>query len=290
MNARGYGAQSMVDPLRRVAVRSPSRAYGTADPTRWHYRGQPDLAAACSEHAELMALLEAEGAELIWHEADLPELADAMYVHDPVLVCDAGTIVLSMGKALRRGEEMPLAQTLEAAGVPIHYRLHGEARAEGGDLLWVDRHTLAVGQGFRTNHAALEQLTEALAPLGVSCVPVPLPVYTGADACLHLMSLISMIDEDLAVAYPALLPVPFWRWLAERGIEVVAVPEDEFPTQGPNVLALAPRRCVLLEDNLETAARLRAAGCAVLTYRGAEISHKGEGGATCLTRPVLRRR
>ena len=290
MKARGYGAQSMVDPLRRVAVRSPSRAYGTADPTRWHYHGQPDLAAACSEHAELMALLEAEGAELIWHEADLPELADAMYVHDPVLVCDAGTIVLSMGKALRRGEEMPLAQTLEAAGVPIHYRLHGEARAEGGDLLWVDRHTLAVGQGFRTNHAALEQLTEALAPLGVSCVPVPLPVYTGADACLHLMSLISMIDEDLAVAYPALLPVPFWRWLAERGIEVVAVPEDEFPTQGPNVLALAPRRCVLLEDNLETAARLRAAGCEVLTYRGAEISHKGEGGATCLTRPVLRRR
>jgi dimethylargininase len=290
MNSREYGAQSMVDPLRRVAVRAPSSAYGDADPTTWNYHGQPELEAARQEHAELVALLEAEGAEMIWHDADLPELADAMYVHDPVLVCDAGTIVLSMGKALRRGEEMPLARTLEEAGVPIHYQLHGDARAEGGDLLWVDQHTLAVGQGFRTNQAALEQLTEALAPLDVSCVPVPLPVYSGAAACLHLMSLISMLDDDLAVAYPALLPVPFWQWLAERGIEVVTVPEAEFASQGPNVLALAPRRCVLLEDNVETAARLQAAGCEVLTDRGAEISHKGEGGATCLTRPVLRSR
>jgi len=280
----------MVDPLRRVAVRAPTRAYAAADPIAWHYHGKPDLVAARREHAQLMALLEAEGAELIWHETDLPELADAMYVHDPVLVCDAGTIVLSMGKALRRGEEIPLAQTLEAAGVPVHYRLHGDARAEGGDLLWVDRRTLAVGQGFRTNVAALEQLTEALAPLGVRCVPVPLPVHTGEAACLHLMSLISMIDEDLAVAYPALLPVPFWQWLMARDIEVVEVPQAEFSTQGANVLALAPRRCVLLEDNVETAARLRDAGCEVLTYRGAEISHKGEGGATCLTRPVLRQR
>ena len=288
MNSREYGAQSMVEHLRRVAVRAPSKAYGAADPATWNYHGQPELGAARQEHAELVALLEAEGAEMVWHDADLPELADAMYVHDPVLVCDAGTIVLSMGKALRRGEEMPLARTLEAAGVPIHYQLHGDARAEGGDLLWIDQHTLAVGQGFRTNLVALEQLTEALAPLDVNCVPVPLPVFSGAAACLHLMSLISMLDHDLAVAYPALLPVPFWQLLAERGIEVVPVPETEFASQGPNVLALAPRRCVLLEDNVETAARLQAADCEVLTYRGAEISHKGEGGATCLTRPILR--
>lgn len=288
MNAGGYGAQTMVDPLRRVVVRAPSPAYGSADPAVWHYHGEPDMEAATREHVELAALLEAEGAELIWHDTPLPGLADAMYVHDPVLVCDAGTIVLSMGKVLRQGEEMPLAHTLETAGVPIHYRLHGEARAEGGDLLWIDRRTLAVGQGFRTNRVALEQLTEALTPLGVRCVSVDLPVHTGASACLHLMSLISMIDTDLAVAYPALLPVPFWHWLGERGIEVVTVPETEFASQGPNVLATAPRRCVLLEENVETAALLRAAGCEVMTYLGAEISHKGEGGATCLTRPVFR--
>jgi N-dimethylarginine dimethylaminohydrolase len=280
----------MVEPLRRVVVRAPSTAFGAADPAAWNYHGTPDLDLARGEHAELVTLLEREGAEITWHNVDLPAHADAMYVHDPVLVCDAGTIVLSMGKTLRRGEEEPLAHTLEAAGVPVHYRLHGAARAEGGDLLWIDRNTLAVGQGFRTNAAALEQLAEALVPVGAQCLPVALPVYSGAAACLHLMSLISMLDDDLAVAYPALLPVPFWQWLEARGIEIVEVPEAEFATQGPNVLALAPRRCVLLEDNVETAARLREAGCEVLTYRGDEISHKGEGGATCLTRPWWRAR
>jgi dimethylargininase len=208
VSSDSYGSQSMVAPLRRVAVRMPSAAFGAAIPADWHYHGKPDLEAARDEHAALIEMLEAEGAELIWHDADLPELADAMYVHDPVLVCDAGTIVLQMGKRLRRGEEEPLAATLESAGVPVHYRLHGVAQAEGGDLLWIDQQTLAVGQGFRTNAAALAQLDQALAPLGVTCIPVPLPVYSGADACLHLMSLISMIDDDLAVAYPALLPVP----------------------------------------------------------------------------------
>ncbi|NKB89048.1 MAG: amidinotransferase [Acidobacteria bacterium] len=278
----------MVAPLQRVAVREPNSDFADADLVAWNYHGRPDLEAARAEHAHLVDLIEASGAEVIRHEGPLPGLADSIYVHDPVLVCDAGTIVLQMGKELRRGEEEPLAATLEAVGVPIHYRLHGAATAEGGDLLWLDSRTLAVGQGFRTNSHALEQLREALAPLGVECVPVPLPVFTGSAACLHLMSLISMLDDDLAVAYPSLLPVPFWQLLQGRGIEVVEVPESEFASQGPNVLALSPRRCVALEDNTETAARLEAAGCEVLNYRGAEISHKGEGGATCLTRPVLR--
>ena len=288
MSDQAFGSQSMVAPLRRVAVRAPNVDFCAADLDVWHYHGRPEFEAALAEHAALVDILEGFGAEIIRHDADIPGLADSIYVHDPVIVCDAGTIVLQMGKSLRRGEEEPLASALEAAGVPVHYRMSGEARAEGGDLVWIDSRTLAVGQGFRTNHAALLQLREALEPLGVECVPVPLPVFTGQAACLHLMSLISMIDADLAVAYPALLPVPFWQWLSARGIEIVEVPEGEFPTQGPNVLALGPRECVALEDNTETNARLRAAGCKVHTYKGAEISHKGEGGATCLTRPILR--
>jgi N-dimethylarginine dimethylaminohydrolase len=287
---RQYGSQSMVAPLRRVAVRAPDVAFAEADPAAWHYRARPDLEAARAEHQALVAILEDAGAEIIRHDAALPGLADAIYVHDPVLVTAAGTLVLSMGKALRRGEEEALADTLAAAGVPVFGRLTGDARAEGGDLLWVDDRTLAVGQGFRTNEAAFVQLQELLAPLGVDCVAVPLPVYDGREACLHLMSIISMVDDDLAVAYEPLLPVPFWRWLRERGVELVTVPAEEFASQGPNVLAVAPRDCVLLEDNARTAELLAAAGCRVRTYRGAEISHKAEGGATCLTRPVWRSR
>jgi len=283
-----YGSQSMVDPLRRVCVRTPGEAFGEANPERWNYTSSPDLGRAVAEHARLVEILEAAGAEVIEHGTDLPDKADAIFVHDPVLVCDRGTIVLRMGKELRRGEEEPLAATLEAAGVPIHYRLSGDAVAEGGDLLWLDRRTLAVGQGFRTNPAGLAQLREALTPLGVECVPVELPYFQGAAACLHLMSMISMVADDLAVAYEPLLPVGFWRQLRERGIEIVPVPKEEFATQGPNVLALAPRSCLMLQNNTVTGARLEEAGCRVQTYRGDELSLKAEGGATCLTRPVWR--
>ena len=147
--------------------------------------------------------------------------------------------------------------------------------------------TLAVGQGYRTNAEGLRQLREALGP-AIAVVPVQLPYFTGPDACLHLMSLISRVADDLAVVYPPLMPVPFWELLRERGMRILEVPEPEFATLGSNVLALAPRHCVMLEGNPVTRARLEAAGCRVETYRGNEISLKAEGGPTCLTRPVLR--
>lgn len=288
--ARPYGSQSMVAPLRRVVVRAPDRGFGDADPQEWHYAAAIDLPRAQREHVALVEILEAAGAEVIRHDAPLTGKADAIFVHDPVLVCDQGTIVLRMGKRRRRGEEEPLAECLEGAGVPIFARLHGDAVAEGGDLLWVDATTLAVGQGFRTNEAGLQQLRDALSPTGVECVPVQLPYHCGEAACLHLMSFISMVDDDLAVAYEPLLPVPFWRLLKARGVDIVPVPEAELATQAPNVLALGPRRCVMLEGNPVTRRRLEAAGCEVVTYRGEELSLKAEGGATCLTRPVWRQR
>ncbi len=157
----------------------------------------------------------------------------------------------------------------------------------GGDCLWLDEQTLAVGLGFRTNAEGLAQLKEALGP-AIDIVPVELPYFTGPDACLHLMSFISMVDHDLAVVYPSLMPVPFWQLLTTRGITMVEVPAGEFATMGPNVLAPRAAHCVMLEGNPVTRARLEAAGCRVQTYRGAEISLKSEGGPTCLTRPVWR--
>jgi N-dimethylarginine dimethylaminohydrolase len=282
------GCQSMVEPLRRVLVKRPDEAFGSADPAVWHYTGRPDLAAAQREHDALVEILRGAGAEVVDHPEPQRERADALYVFDPVLLTDQGAVLLRMGKALRRGEEAALGRRLTALGIPIHAALDGAATAEGGDLLWLDRRTLAVGQGFRTNAEGLRQLGEALGPLGVAIVPVELPYWTGPEACLHLLSLISLVDRDLAVVYPPLLPVPFWLLLRDRGFRLVAVPEEEFPTQGPNVLALAPGRALMLEGNPVTRRRLEAAGCEVLTYRGREISAKAEGGPTCLTRPLWR--
>jgi len=285
---KSFGSQSMVDPLKRVVVRRPDEAFGNADADHWHYTAQPDLEGARAEHDAFVTTLRDSGCDVLFHEARLPDHADAIFTHDPVIVTDAGAIVLGMGKAQRRGEEAAIALTLEDLGVPILTTLGGDATAEGGDLLWLDHDTLAVGRGYRTNTEGLRQLTAALRPLGAKTIEVQLPHAEGPVSCLHLMSMISMLDHDLAVAYMPLLPVPFVELLNEHGIELVEVPEEEYRTLGPNVLALAPRRCLAIEGNPITRGRLEAAGCEVLTYRGNELSLKAEGGATCLTRPILR--
>ncbi len=284
---KNYGSQSMIAPLQTVLVKRPSPAFGNADPEKWHYTERPSLPEAQKEHDAFVNLLRGAGIEVVYHDVDLPDHADAIFVHDPSIVTNDGAIILQMGKELRRGEEAAHMTVYQKLGIPIHYQLHGAARAEGGDLLWLDEKTLAVGQGFRTNAAGLSQLREAL-PADVEIIPVPLPYYQGEAACLHLMSFISVVDVDVAVVYLPLMPVPFYQLLRARGFRLVKVPDEEFVTMGPNVLALSPGNCVMLENNPITQQRLAAAGCRVQTYRGSEISLKAEGGATCLTRPILR--
>jgi len=285
---RHYGAQSMFAPLRAVLVKRPDEAFAVDDPVAWHYAGRPDLVVAQQEHDALVALLRQGGAEVIYHDESQPGHADAIFTFDPAIVTDHGAIILSMGKSQRRGEEAAMARRLEELEVPLLYTLHDEARAEGGDLLWMDHDTLAVGLGFRTNAEGLRQLREALTGIGVNLIPVELPYYTGPDACLHLLSLISIVDYHTAVVYPSLLAVSFWQELQQRNFRLVEVPEEEFPTMGTNVLALAPGKCLMLEGNPITKRLLEEAGCEVMTYRGNEISLKAEGGPTCLTRPILR--
>ena len=242
-----YGGHSMFGPLKRVVVRRPTAAFAVDDIHAWNYVSRPDLEIAQKEHDYLVSLLEQDGVEVTYHDADLPEHADSIFVYDPVWVTDEGVIVLSLGKNLRRGEEEPLAACLESLGLPILGRLTGEARADGGDLLWL-----------------------------------------GPNACLHLLSMISVVDHDLVVVYPPLFPVPLWKLLAERGFRKVEVPDTEFMSMAPNVLATAPGRCVMIEGNPITQDRLEKAGCSVRVYRGEELSLKAEGGPTCLTRPVYR--
>jgi dimethylargininase len=288
MAETSYGSQSMIAPLRKVLVKRPDEAFAAVDPAEWHYTARPDLEIAQEEHDALVTVLRQAGAEVVYHDEPQPGRADAIFVYDPAIVTDEGAVILRMGKSLRRGEEETMARRLEELGVPVLYRLHGEAQAEGGDLLWLDHDTLAVGQGFRTNGAGLRQLREALTGLGITVIPVELPFFMGPEACLHLLSLISIVDHRLAAVYPPLLAVPFYQLLRARDFRLIEVPAEEFETMGPNILALAPGKCLMLAGNPITKRRLEAVGCEVLTYRGNELSLKAEGGPTCLTRPILR--
>lgn len=274
----------MTGELRRVLVRPPL----AEDLARWRdygWRAAPDHVAAVAEHEILCALLEEAGAEVVRSGHD-PGNPDAIYVYDPVLVGREGAVLLRPGKIGRRGEPDSIVASLEAAGVPVAGRLDEPALAEGGDTLWLDERTLLVGIGYRTNEAAVPAL-EAAFP-GVDVIAFDLPHWHGTGEVMHLMSFISPLDRDLALVYPRIAPVRLLHLLAERGIGVVEVPDEEFASQGANVLALGPRRALALDGNPESRARMEQAGVDVAVYRGDEISKKGDGGPTCLTRPLLR--
>jgi len=286
---RSYGAQGMVGRLRRVMVRRPDEAMAAADPARWHYTAPVDLDAARAAHDVLVSALRGWDVEVLLHDEPLLEHSDAVFVFDPALVTDAGTVLLSMGKDLRRGEEEAIGRSLERQGVPLLGRIEGDGRVEGGDTLWLDHDTLAVGRGFRTNAEGVRQLRALLDPIGVEVLDYDLPFFTGPEACLHLLSLISPVDVDLAVAHPPLMPTAFWQELRRRGLRLLEVPEEEFLlTQATNVLAVSPRRVIMLDENPATRRLLESEGCEVVTFPGAALSFKAEGGPTCLTRPVLR--
>jgi N-dimethylarginine dimethylaminohydrolase len=278
----------MVGRLRRVLVKRPDAGFAVEDYEKWHYSGPLDLDEAQREHDAFTEILRGEGAEVLYHPEPQPDRADSIFTYDPAIVTNEGAVILKMGKALRRGEEPPMARRLEDVGVPILYSVDGDATIEGGDTLWLDEETLMVGQGFRTNAEGLRQMKEAVEPLGINVISVDLPYFYGPEACLHLMSLISLVDHDLAVIYSPLIPVPLWKIMRERGTEFIEVSEEEFNTMGTNVLALEPRKCLMLENTPVTRRGLEEAGCEVLTYKGVEISLKTEGGPTCLTRPILR--
>jgi dimethylargininase len=282
---RKFGCQSMTGTLRRVLVRPPApgswaawKAYG--------WRSEPDPGRMDAEHEAFRGVLAESGAEVVVAGTPVGADPDSMYVYDPALVGADGAVMLRPGKEGRRGEVDVMAVDFVEAGVPIAARLQAPATAEGGDTIWLDERTLLVGRGYRTNDEGIRQLREALP--GVDVIAFDLPHFHGAGEVMHLMSLLSPLDVDLALAFQPLMPVRLVELLVERGIELVDVPEEEFETMAPNVLALGPRLAVALEGNDETRRRMEAAGVDVRVYNGDEISRKGDGGPTCLTRPLLR--
>lgn len=270
--------------LERVLVRPPL----PEDAAAWRdygWRSAPDPAAAAGEHDAFRELLEKAGAEVVVSHHD-PGNPDAIYTYDATLVGAQGAVLLRPGKEGRRGEPEATVGTLIAAGVPVVARVAGEAMVEGGDTLWLDATTLLVGHGYRTNALGIEALAGAFPEVNV--IAFDLPHWNGDGEVLHFMSYISPLDRDLAVVYPRLAPVRLLELLAELEIEIVEVPDEEFDSMGSNVLALGPRRALALDGNPETRRRMERVGVEVMVYKGDEISLKGDGGPTCLTRPLLR--
>ncbi|MGH8939010.1 MAG: dimethylarginine dimethylaminohydrolase family protein [Actinomycetes bacterium] len=268
--------------LRRVLVVRPTTS-GDFVGAGWR---APDTTELLREHDGFVELLESLGVKVVVVEA--PDgMVDACFAYDPVFVTGSGAIELQMVKPARRDEPTFLVAEVEKAGVPVVGRLTGAARADGGDMCWQDEATLAVGRGYRTNAAAHTQLAEILGREGVTVERADLPHHRGAAHVMHLMSVVSPVAPDLAVVFEPLAPVPLLEMLTERGYRTLPADPDELDDQGCNILAIRPGVVVMAESAPRTRATLQRAGVEVHTYAATEINN-GDGGPTCLTRPLLR--
>ncbi len=288
-----FGGHSEIEPIRRLLLKhcregfvSQQKIDGEAGIL--NYSGVPDFEAALREYDAFVELLTRFGLEVETLPAHDDTTLDSIYVHDPIVISNRGAVLCQMGKPERGQEPEAIAAYLSELGIPVLGSIKGEGRLEGGDLVWLGDRVAAVGEGYRTNAEGIRQLRQLLGEAIDDLIVVPLPHWDGPADVLHLMSLVSPIDSDLLLVYSPLLPVPFRQWLVSQGMELVEVPDEEFATMGCNVLAVAPRRCIMLEGNPTTQQRLTSAGAEVLTYAGTEISLKGQGGPTCLTRPLHR--
>jgi len=293
MNEAARPRLSEVGCITRLVVKHARDAFVGPGPIaeQWralHFTEPPGFTQAVAEYDRFLEVLSESGAAIHVLPAGEGVGLDSIYVRDASVVCDRGAISCRMGKAAREGEPAAQQSAFAALGIPVVGAIRDPGRLEGGDVVWLDDRTLAVGRGYRTNDAGIAQLRDILGASIDELIVVPLVHWRGPRDVFHLMSVISPVDRDLAVVYSPLLPVPFRERLLDAGYTLVEVPDEEFETMGANVLAIGPRRCVMLAGNRRTRARLEDAGAEVFEYEGREISLKGGGGPTCLTRPIER--
>lgn len=278
--------------IKTVAVRRPeqamlSQAKVDAEWKPLNYHSRPDFDVAVAEHRKLVDIIKGVGAEVIYLPAQEALTMDSLYVRDAATLCAKGVILCNMGKPARSAEPGVHGEALGKAGVPIAGAITGEGKVEGGDIVWLDQRHVGIARGYRTNDEGIRQFKELVGP-DVHVEVAVLPHYKGPSDVFHLMSIISPIGEKLQLVYSPLMPVTFREWLVDHGHQLVEVPEAEFAGMGCNVLAIADREVVMVKGNPETKARMEAAGCKVHVIAADAISVPGEGGPTCLTRPLLR--
>ena len=286
-----FSVSSMILPLQKAALKRPGQSLKSADPEKWHYSNYFDRDKVDSVHESLVSHLKSRGVEIFWINGDDQGNADSVFAYDASLMTPAGAILMSLGKKLREGEQELHKEFYEDNGIPILGRITGNGKAEAGDTVWLDDKTLIIGRGFRTNLQGAVQIQSLVADLGIKCHIFDLPFHRGSQACLHLMSLISIVDTKKALVCLPFLPVSLWQFLKKKEYELIPAPLEEFEssdTLSTNVLATSPGECLMIKGLPKTYCVLKSYGIKVEVFEGDALCLGCEGGPTCLTRPLLR--
>ena len=283
----------MVDPIKKILLKHPKSAFINQKTIneqylKLNYFEAPNFNKAILDYENFVSLLKSFDIELHYLPEDKSTSLDSIYTHDPCVISNNGVIICNMGKKSRLPELDAIENFFNSIQIPILGKIKTPGILEGGDVVWIDNKTIAVGEGYRTNREGIEQLKHLLSDQVQDVISVPIPHWNGPQDCLHLMSNLSPIDHNLYLVYSRLLPVSFRKYLLDQNIELIDVPDEEYESMGCNVLAVAPRKVIMISGNSKTKQLLEKNNVEVYTYDGTEISIKGAGGPTCLTRPFLR--
>ena len=288
-----FNCNNMVDPIKKILLNHPKNAFFNQNKINSEFKelnffDAPDYNESLNEYEAFIDILKFHNIELYFLDGDNTNTIDSIYAHDPFIISNDGAIICNMGKKNRISEIENVKIFLKNNEIPIIGEISAPGKLEGGDIVWIDKYNIAIGIGYRSNIEGAKQLGEILSGCVKNIIPVPLPHWNGPNDCLHLMSNLSPIDSNLFLVFSKLLPVQFIQYLKENKIELIEVPFNEYETMACNVLAIAPREVIMLEGNPITKKLLENENVIVHTYKGSEISLKGAGGPTCLTKPFLR--
>ena len=288
-----FNCNNMIDPIKKIILKHPKEAFINQKKINkefntLNFTEAPNFNESLNEYESFIKILDSFGIEKYFLKKNDSTSIDSIYTHDPLVITNKGVVLCNMGKVNRISESKAIKQFLIELEIPILGEITPPGKLEGGDIVWINKKTIAVGTGYRTNNEGIKQLKQILSNTVEQVISVPLPHWNGPNDCLHLMSNLSPIDNDLFLVYSRLLPVQFLEQLQKYNIGLIDVPDKEYYTMGCNVLALSPRKVVMLKGNPITKKKLEAKNVEVFTYIGNEISLKGSGGPTCLTKPFLR--
>ncbi len=283
----------MTGKIEAILIKRPEEAFISqenlnANWEKFNYFGCPDYEKVIEEYNEFEKFIKENIPDVYYLKQDDRAGLDSIYAHDPLKVTKKGAIYFPMGKELRGREREATREYLESIGIPTLGEIKAPGKMEGGDVLWIDEKTVAIGRGYRTNDEGIRQFKELTKDIIDEYIIVPMPHGDGEDCCLHLMSIISFVDTDKAVVYSKYMPVFFREYLIEKGITLIECGDEEYDYLGTNVLCVAPGKCITIAGNPEITAKMRDAGIDVTTYEGKELSYRGTGGPTCLTCPLYR--
>ena len=294
MNNIKYGLNSNVSTLQTVLLKDPKTAFKSQKiiDFQWqdlNFIDKPDFKKSITQYEKFVDILNDNNVEILYIPGDEKTSLDSIYTHDPMFMTPNGAVIGNMGKVQRKPETVMMKSYLDELDIPIFGEIDNYGTLEGGDVIWVNDKTVAVGLTYRTNNEGINQLRKILSTISVELICVDLPHWNGPVDVLHLMSLISPLKEDLFLIYEKLLPVGFLKFLNKIAIKTISIADEDYDSLGCNVLPLSTAKCLITNGNDKTSKIIEEKGIEVIEFQASEICYKGSGGPTCLTRPIYRK-